>query len=169
MGVFVKLQLLNGMTYLTLWHLTSVFVRTKWKRGPTLKSWKRAFQLTVSVRRGLKDHKRPSTHTVKNHQWMWKKPECVLLQVLTTLHSLQFGVQHHHPRHPLLHTHPAHCASPHPSVAHKLLDRQEAAGEPGENHIQHPDNQHRRPPGLCALPTALLPLHQQLRLRRPIC
>jgi len=31
--------------------------------------------------------------------------------------------------------------------------------------IQHPDHQHWRPPGMCALPTALLPLH----LRVPVC
>ncbi len=80
---------------------------------------------------------------------------------------VELGVQHHHPRHPSLQTHPAYCASPQTSVDHKLPDRQEAAGEAGEHHIQHPDNQHWRPPGVCALPTALLPLHQYLG--RPVC
>ncbi len=43
-------------------------------------------------------------------------------------------------------SHLAHSASSHLSVDHKLPDRQEAADEAGEHHIQHPDNQHWRPP-----------------------
>ncbi|KAI3362516.1 hypothetical protein L3Q82_012829 [Scortum barcoo] len=45
--------------------------------------------------------------------------------------------------------------------SHRKEEMKEAAGEVGEHHIQHPDNQHWSPPGVCALPTALLPLHQR--------
>ncbi len=50
-------------------------------------------------------------------------------------------------------------ASTHLSVDHKLPHRPEATGEAGEHHIQHLDNQHWQPPGMCALPTALLDQH----------
>ncbi len=52
------------------------------------------------------------------------------------------------------------CAHLHLSVDHQLPDRQEAASEAGQTHIQHPHHQHWRSSGMCSLPTALLPLHE---------
>lgn len=69
--------------------------------------------------------------------------------------GLQLGAQHHHPRGLSHQTHPAHFDLP---------DIQEAAGEAGRNLIQH-----WYPSGMYALPAAVLPLHQQLHLRRPVC
>ncbi len=41
-----------------------------------------------------------------------------------------------------------------------LTDRQTAASEAGQTHIQNSHHQHWRPSGLRSLPTTLLPLHQ---------
>ncbi len=45
---------------------------------------------------------------------------------------------------------------------HQLPDRQAAASEAGQTHIQDSHHQHWRPTGLRSLPTALFPLHQWL-------
>lgn len=39
---------------------------------------------------------------------------------------------------------------------HKLPNREEAADEPGDNHIPWQDNKHWHPSGMCALPSASL-------------
>lgn len=52
-----------------------------------------------------------------------------------------------HPRNTSLKIHPAHCAQLHLSVDYQLPDKQEAAAEVGENHIQHLDSQHWCPQG----------------------
>ncbi len=52
---------------------------------------------------------------------------------------------------------------------HQLPDRQAAASEAGQTHIQNSHHQHWRPSGLRSLPTALLPLHQWLHFKGPLC
>ncbi len=53
------------------------------------------------------------------------------------------------------------CTSHILSVDHQLPDRQAAASEAWQTHIQNSHHQHWRPSGLRSLPTALLPLHQR--------
>ncbi len=60
------------------------------------------------------------------------------------------------------------CAHLHLSVDHQLPDRQAAASEAGQTHIQNSHHQHWRPSGLRSLPTALLPLHQWLHFKGPL-
>ncbi len=55
----------------------------------------------------------------------------------------------------------------HLSVDHQLPDRQAAASEAEQTHIQNSHHQHWRPSGLCSLPTALLPLHKWLHFKGP--
>ncbi len=52
---------------------------------------------------------------------------------------------------------------------HQLPDRQAAASEAGQTHIQDSHHQHWRPLGLRSLPTALLPLHELLHFKGPLC
>ncbi|KAI3364850.1 hypothetical protein L3Q82_001033 [Scortum barcoo] len=40
-----------------------------------------------------------------------------------------------------------------------FLTRQTPGCADGQHHILHPDSEHRRPPGLCAQPSAVLPVH----------
>ncbi len=48
-------------------------------------------------------------------------------------------------------------------------DRQAAASEAEQTHIQDSYHQHWRSSGLCSLPTALLPLHQWPHFKGPLC
>ena len=48
---------------------------------------------------------------------------------------LLFGVQHHHPRSPLLQTLPSHRSYHHLPVDHQLPDKQGTAGEAGGSHL----------------------------------
>ncbi len=75
---------------------------------------------------------------------------------------LQLGLQYHHAWSSLRQTDSALCAHLHRSVDHQPPERQTAASEAGEIHIQHLHHQHRRPSGLCSLPTALLSVHHRL-------
>ncbi len=99
-------------------------------------------QFAYQVNRSVDDAVNLGQHYIL--QDIYKDPVC----------GLQLGVQHHHPRHPSLQTHAAHCANPHLSVDHKLPDRHKAAGEAEaeETHIQHPDNQHLHPQGYVLSP-----------------
>ena len=60
-------------------------------------------------------------------------------------------------------------ANPVLNVCSSYPSRQEVADEAGETHVQHTFHQHRCPPRMCALPTALLPVHWRLNLRGPHC
>ncbi len=75
---------------------------------------------------------------------------------------LQLCLQYHHAWSSLRQTDSALCAHLHRSVDHQPPERQTAASEAGEIHIQHLHHQHRRPSGLCSLPTALLSVHHRL-------
>ncbi len=78
--------------------------------------------------------------------------------------GLQLGLQYHHARPSPRQTDTVICAHLHLSVDHQLPNRQAAASEAGQTHIQNSHHQHWRPSGLCSLPTALLPLHQWLHI-----
>ncbi len=83
--------------------------------------------------------------------------------------GLQLGPQYHHAWPSLRQTDTALCAHLHLSVDHQLPDRQASASEAGKTHIQNSHHQHWRPPGLRSLPIALLPLHQWLHFKGPLC
>ncbi len=83
--------------------------------------------------------------------------------------GLQLGHQYHHAWPSLRQTRTALCPHLHLSVDRQLPDRQAAACEAGQTHIQNSHHQHWRSSGLCSLPTALLPLHQWLRFKEPLC
>ncbi len=78
--------------------------------------------------------------------------------------GLHLGLQYHHAWPSLRKTDTALCAHLHLSVDHQLPDRQAAASEAGQTHIQNSHHQHWRPSGLRSLPTALLTALQRIPL-----
>lgn len=76
----------------------------------------------------------------------------------------QSSLPYDHRWNPTLQTYPAHCGSPQLSVDYTLPDWQEAADEAEKNPIQHPNNQHLRPPAMCVLPSTQMTAPQDTYL-----
>ncbi len=83
--------------------------------------------------------------------------------------NFQLGFHPFHPKPPPAQMNSALHAHLRLSVDQQLPDRQAAGSEAGKIHMQHPYDQHWSSSGLCSLPTALLPVHEQLHIKRPLC
>ncbi len=121
------------------------------------------FQFAYRANRSVDDAVNMGLHYILKHL---DKPGNLRKDLIC---GLQLGLQYPHAWPSLRQTDTARCAHLHPSVDHQFPDRQAAASEAGQTHIHNSHHQHWHPSGLRSLPTALLPLHEWLQFKGPLC